>query len=284
MPSHRRTKFGVGELVINLIGLGFMMLVMFQFLPGGGRIKLASALENLGATVIGGFALLFIVFIGVRLITRSLRPRTPIERGNSTIFHNHVATAKPLLHSPVSKPPMAVAINISSQLRNIDWFQFEKVVALTYRKLGYNVEQRGGANPDGGIDLIIKKVGQRTAVQCKHWKNWDIGVKTVREFLGALKDSGIEHGILVTLNGYTADAKQLADKHGIEIISEAKLTQMLESTDARFDPEFDAIISEKFCPECNSNLVLRTAAKGVRTGEQFWGCSTFPRCHFKMAA
>jgi hypothetical protein len=53
------------------------------------------------------------------------------------------------------------------QLRSIDWFQFEKLVGLAYRNLGYQVTRRGGANPDGGIDLVIQKDDQRSAVQWK---------------------------------------------------------------------------------------------------------------------
>ncbi|MDB5985241.1 MAG: hypothetical protein JWR16_294 [Nevskia sp.] len=32
------------------------------------------------------------------------------------------------------------------------------------------------------------------------------------------------------------------------------------------------------CPKCGSPLVLRTAKSGSRIGQQFWGCSTFPKC------
>src|SRR5690606_21707774 len=120
------------------------------------------------------------------------------------------------------------------QLRTIDWFQFEKLVALVYRKLGYTVSRRGGANPDEGIDIVIEKDCQSSAVQCKQWKTWNVGVKAVREFLGALTDSGIHKGIFVTLCGYTGDAKQLAEKHGIEIVNETALAKMIEATDARF--------------------------------------------------
>lgn len=38
--------------------------------------------------------------------------------------------------------------------------------------------------------------------------------------------------------------------------------------------------AEKICPRCQHGLVLRTAAKGSRAGQQFWGCSNFPRCRF----
>jgi restriction system protein len=105
-------------------------------------------------------------------------------------------------------------------------------------------------------------------------------------FLGALTHSGIKKGILVTLGGCTGDAKQLADAHGIEFVNEAGLARMLEGTNARFDPEVLEILQDKrkFCPKCEQEMVLRTGKKGLGAGKTFWGCSTYPRCHFKMAA
>ena len=32
------------------------------------------------------------------------------------------------------------------------------------------------------------------------------------------------------------------------------------------------------CPKCGSEMVLRKAKMGTTLGEQFWGCSNFPRC------
>ena len=32
------------------------------------------------------------------------------------------------------------------------------------------------------------------------------------------------------------------------------------------------------CPKCSSTMVLRTARKGPNTGNQFWGCGSFPKC------
>ena len=34
------------------------------------------------------------------------------------------------------------------------------------------------------------------------------------------------------------------------------------------------------CPKCGRELVLRTAKKGEREGNQFWGCSGFPQCRY----
>jgi hypothetical protein len=36
--------------------------------------------------------------------------------------------------------------------------------------------------------------------------------------------------------------------------------------------------SSKACSKCGSAMVLRTSKKGPETGNQFWGCSTFPKC------
>ncbi|MFT6585297.1 MAG: ribosomal protein L37AE/L43A [Cognaticolwellia sp.] len=34
----------------------------------------------------------------------------------------------------------------------------------------------------------------------------------------------------------------------------------------------------KFCSRCNSDMVLRKATKGKNAGNEFWGCSAFPKC------
>lgn len=35
---------------------------------------------------------------------------------------------------------------------------------------------------------------------------------------------------------------------------------------------------DPICPRCGKEMVLRTARKGPNAGDQFWGCSGFPRC------
>lgn len=188
--------------------------------------------------------------------------------------------------SPLAVLTSGTTNQFIDQVRSIDWFQFEQLVALVYRKQGYAVARRGGANPDGGIDLIIEKNGTRTAVQCKHWKTRNVGVKAVREFLGALTDAGIAQGLFITLGGCTDEAARLADKHAIEVVNEMDLERMLEATDARFDPSALEILRDtrKRCPKCERDMLLRTASKGRGAGKQFWGCSGYPACRFTLPA
>lgn len=39
-------------------------------------------------------------------------------------------------------------------------------------------------------------------------------------------------------------------------------------------------VEKKICPRCGKELVLRTAKKGEHAGEQFYGCSAFPKCRY----
>jgi predicted RNA-binding Zn-ribbon protein involved in translation (DUF1610 family) len=36
--------------------------------------------------------------------------------------------------------------------------------------------------------------------------------------------------------------------------------------------------AERQCPKCGNALLVRTAKSGAKAGQQFWGCSAFPKC------
>lgn len=249
--------------------------------------------------------ILFLVVAGVMLLLAIIfHFRRSRDQKQAADFLRRNALATPSTPTPTPAPG-PVQVDWGEQLRALNWFQFEQIVELIYRKRGYTVTRRGGANPDGGIDLIIEtsvtldpnistandtnnanqgSLDRMRAVQCKHWKTRNVGVKEVREFLGAMTASGIRSGIFVGLGGYTGDARALADQNGIEILSESHLVQMLEAADGRYDPEIQAFLIDKrkFCPKCEREMVLRTAEKGPSPGSQFWGCSGFPKCRFTM--
>ena len=123
-------------------------------------------------------------------------------------------------------------------VRALDRFAFEKLVAMSFEQEGFSVQRAGGANPDGGIDLLANKNGVTFGVQCKHWKAWRVGVKEVRAFFGALRDRKIRNGFLVTLEGYTNDAAEFARRNGIELMDETLLLENLEAMYWRFNPTF----------------------------------------------
>ncbi len=220
--------------------------------------------------------------------------REPVPIGSKRAFlKNQIAVTSvptpPILaceESPksVAKPRITTA-DLLAQIHNLDWFQFEKIMDLLFHLEGYRVERRGGANPDGGIDLVLEKGNELWAVQCKHWKVFKVKVGQIREFIGALKEAEIERGIFITLRGYTADACQLAAKHQIQTLGESDLARMLKSANATEDPIILALLSDqrKFCPKCEREMILRTANKGPGAGKRFWGCSGYPKCHYTLS-
>ena len=40
----------------------------------------------------------------------------------------------------------------------------------------------------------------------------------------------------------------------------------------------EASLQEPHCPKCGTPMVLRTVKNGNNAGQQFWGCSNYPRC------
>ena len=239
--------------------------------------------------------LLFMVFIAlcisaigliIWLLKRSHKHHDTSLKAN--YFPTKVSRFSRAVHTQSTPVPFTspnAKKELLKKLRTIDWFQFEKVVAAIYDKAGYHVTRFGGANPDGGIDLIIEKNGHRTGIQCKHWKTWKVNVRGIREFLGALTHSGLHQGLFITLQGCTQDARQLAHAHNIKILDEGDLAKLLDENQARFDPDFIALLSDqnKNCPKCEAKMLLRTARKGSNAGGKFWGCSRYPACHYIVA-
>lgn len=288
--ARRRKESDLVWLAAQAAGL----VVLLVFVSPGLRKTLASV--GFATVFPVGVALLGLVaFIVYRLATKLRRSsRSPFSAGHAVSIPSVGVTPRigVDLHNGAVKVSPAVSSKLPGKhslvprLRAIDWFQFEKIVALAYQKHGYTISRRGGAHPDGGIDLTIRKDGETKAVQCKHWKTWKVGVKDVREFLGALTDAGISKGVFISLRGSTYAAQALASKHGIEMLNEAALATLLEKVDARFDPQMLAILEDqrKYCPRCEQEMVLRPARQGPNAGQKFWGCSTYPRCHFTMPA
>lgn len=59
--------------------------------------------------------------------------------------------------------------------------------------------------------------------------------------------------------------------------------QIVVETETTSEKEEQTVIDTKdklICPKCGASLVLRTARKGNNVGEQFYGCTGFPKCRF----
>lgn len=162
------------------------------------------------------------------------------------------------------------------------WQQFEALVAEHFRRQGYSVSERGGAGPDGGIDLELGKDGERFLVQCKQWRANRVGVDVVRELYGLMAARGAADGYVVSAGTFTPEALAFAQGRNIHLLDGAELAAGMRGVAAKLPaavPQEPAIPQAVNCPKCGAPMVRRVARQGKRAGEVFWGCSSYPACH-----
>lgn len=83
----------------------------------------------------------------------------------------------------------------------LDGWQFEQEVANVFRINGYNAKVTKGSG-DGGVDIILKRDGRTSIVQCKHYQN-PVPPEPIRALWGCKDDFGADEVILVASSGIT---------------------------------------------------------------------------------
>lgn len=178
------------------------------------------------------------------------------------------------------------------KLRETGWKNFEILVAEAYRRQGYSVEYSLGQGADGGVDLVLKKAGRTSLVQCKQWKVFSVGAPVIREMFGLMTAERADEAIIVTSGKFTRDAQSFAAGKPIRLIDGPQLLALIQSvqggngskltsgvaTTVAPSGALDASSACPACPSCGQPMILRTSKRGANAGNQFWGCSTYPAC------
>jgi HJR/Mrr/RecB family endonuclease len=257
--SKRNQTEGIDLVVRFVIGL-----LILGALIGGGIQNFIHNLKGLIALVIALAAVAGMIYFGYKLYRENYPPTLQVMPRSAP---NPINVTRP------QPEPQWDYARIANALGEIDWFQFEKFSAALLRSQGYQVERKGGAQPDGGVDLIAIKDGQTTLVQCKHWRTWTVQEKVIRELLGSMTHFKAQHGMLYTLKGWTRPAADFAAQHNIQLFDARALTTKAEmQLSAQRINEF---LYPRFhhCPTCEAEMVKRTGRF-----KAFWGCSRFPAC------
>lgn len=278
----RRSERREARRIEALVKGGFALLCLLAFLIGG----IQNFVEALIGLIVGGAVLLAVGYLGYRYYQSSKRRAVswfPTSISDPVSPVSAAPAASRIFVAPDIPQRATVAqtgwsgVSILNALEAVDWYQFEKFCAAVLRSEGYLVERKGGAQPDGGVDLIAQKDGRAMLVQCKQWRTWTVQENVIRELLGSMTHYKVSHGALYTLGGVTKPAEAFARQHGIDLVdggslaarakarlSEGDLTQLLDSRERR-------------CPKCEATMVWRTG-----NFTPFWGCSRFPRCRTIM--
>jgi restriction system protein len=168
-------------------------------------------------------------------------------------------------------------------LRALPWKQFEDLVGEAYRRQGYKVTANLGAGADGGVDLVLRRDGKVTVVQCKQRQTNSISVQIVRELFGVMIDRRADAAKLVATTNFTPDAIAFARAKPIELVESDALLQLIRGVQRSAKipsaiPQNSATSEAPDCPQCGSTMVLKEARRGPCAGQSFWGCSRYPAC------
>ena len=130
------------------------------------------------------------------------------------------------IHARVAADPT------SSEVSKLNWAEFEGLVAEAFRQKGYRVVERGGAGPDGGVDLELYLGKDKYLVQCKHWRTYQVGVAIVRELYGVMAAEGAVGGFVVASGAFTADAEAFAEGRSIKLVDARTLKKLVGAPSA----------------------------------------------------
>ena len=224
----------------------------------------------------------------------------PLLRGMSNQFGQSIAplawmalamcwvcAAASFLGSRKRRRLLDVQSDIDS-IKAMPWREFEMLVGEAYRRQGYQVEETGLGGADGGVDLVLRKNGRSELVQCKSWRSRQVNVSVVREMWGLVSHHGAAGAKIVCTGAFTPDAAAFAAGKPIELVTGAALLALVRSVQPTSQslPQMaptrrEISAAPPPCPKCGKRMLTRA---NKRTGEQFWGCLSYPHCRGTLAA
>lgn len=176
-------------------------------------------------------------------------------------------------------------------LKAIEWKTFESFCVELLRAGKYQAF-RTPIGKDQGIDIFAYRDGNfetpAAIAQCKAWATVKVGVKSVREFYGAMAANGVDKGFFFITGEYTPDALEFAEQNKIIIFDGEKILQLIKKAPKTIQDYFKKFLEMNnflypTCPSCNKKMLLRTSKKNG--DERFWGCQHYPMCkqNFKLS-
>ena len=159
---------------------------------------------------------------------------------------------------------------VSDHWMSLSGIEFEEELGALFRQLDYRVEPTATSG-DQGVDLILRKNGKTTVVQCKSHKS-PVGPAIARELLGSMVAFHADDAILACTGGFTKGVTEFVRDHPIQLISAQDLTSLANVAAALSKTEKK---NAPVCPVpgCRELMVLRTGRHG-----KFWGCPRYPDC------
>lgn len=260
----KREAYVLAMFVISFIIMGFFILFW-------GAV-FTTRTPNLKQTVIIEVFLFFILVVyGIiqNIITAKKRPELE-RREREWEEYTEQRRLSYLIQDKIKNNNNMIIKNIKEvnykkidYLRNVDPFEFEKIVAEMYRQLGYEVRLTPKSN-DKGFDIILMKENIKYLVECKRYSELNlIGRELIQKFFAAVYNEKALKGYFITTSDFRKTAiqyiKGLDDK--IELIDYRKLLSLLELA----YPDRSQITEYKqICNVCGMEVIFNYPDEKIR--------------------
>jgi len=161
-------------------------------------------------------------------------------------------------------------------LKRLEWRRFEELCAGYFEALEFRTE------PGASCMKLFSSQSAEPAilVQCKAWNVYNVGIRPVRELLGAMAQAGVPEGCFVTSARFTVEARALAAKNNVILIDgEDLLAKIADLAPQKAGSLLARAVEGDFLtPTCPSCGVKMTARSSTQYGRKFWGCPNYPKC------
>lgn len=218
-----------GRFVVGLWPLMFVVLLVgiFKRRNGFGVMLRTSIKALIGAWVF--FGILILTFYFLKVDTFHLLPES-VDRQyfllvGITLIPFIVAILLEERHHKIKADTI-------EQMRALSPYDFETLVAETYRAQGHTVEHVGTTG-DHGIDLVVTtRRGETWLIQCKKYRG-KVGEPIIRDFYGALRAAEADSGAVVTTGYITESARLWAEGKPLHLYDGEEFLKIMQTTNIK---------------------------------------------------
>lgn len=123
-----------------------------------------------------------------------------------------------------------------SQLRGMDEYKFEKLVADIWEQRGWETTVTTGSG-DRGMDIIAKKNSpfkQKHVIQAKRYSEGNkVGSPDIQQYSSLQQqEPNVDSVIIVTTSSFSIQAKEIADDLNVKLINGQELSQIITNNDS----------------------------------------------------
>jgi len=132
------------------------------------------------------------------------------------------------------------------------------------------------------IEFARREGAERIAVEFQRENACDIAQRGEGEVMGTPTEAAEQNS--AKRFQCSADAQQLVDERDCGPIREKSPVEVQEATNASRNSEVLAVLNDdrRTCPKCGADWVAKRVKKGTNAGSLYWGCSTYPRCRYRV--